>query len=307
VNAARTVQDLNDLYYFAEVVDHGGFAPAGRALGIPKSKLSRRIALLEQHLGVRLIQRSTRRFSVTEVGQAFYAHCKAMLVEAEAAAEAVELSRSEPRGVVRLTCPVALLQARVGAMLTDFLVQCPRVTLHVRALNRPVDVIAEGYDFAIRVRPLPLQDSELVLKRLATRAQCLVASPKLLERLGTPSVPADLARFPSLDLGPAVHEHVWQLERRDGAQASIHHEPRLVTEDMKTLRAAVVAGIGIANLPKMMVSDELRAGALVTLLADWEPPPHLIHAVLPSTRYMLPSVRTLLDYLADRFERLDEE
>src|SRR4249920_3445575 len=108
------MQDLNDLYYFAMVVDHGGFAPAGRALGIPKSKLSRRIALLEERLGVRLIQRSTRRFAVTEIGQNYYAHCKAMLVEADAAQAAVEQTRSEPRGTVRLTCPVALLHARVS-------------------------------------------------------------------------------------------------------------------------------------------------------------------------------------------------
>lgn len=301
------MQDLNDLFYFAQVVDHGGFAPAGRALGMPKSKLSRRIALLEQRLGVRLLHRSTRRFSVTEVGQAFYVHCKAMLIEAEAAAEAVELTRSEPRGVVRFACPVALLQARVGAMVVDFLAECPRVTVHVVALNRAVDVIAEGYDFAIRVRALPLQDSDLVLKKLGMRAQSLVASPALLERFGTPSVPADLSRLPSLDLGPAEHEHAWQLDGPEGAKASIRHEPRLVTDDMNTLRLAAVDGIGVAYLPRMIVDDEIRAGTLKVLLPEWTPRPHLIHAVLPSKRLMLPSVRALVDHLADRFQRLDED
>ena len=106
------MQDLNDLYYFAEVVDHGGFAPAGRAIGVPKSKLSRRVALLEERLGVRLIQRSTRRFAVTDVGRTYYAHCKAMLVEAQSAQEAIEQTRAEPCGVVRISCPVALLDAR---------------------------------------------------------------------------------------------------------------------------------------------------------------------------------------------------
>ena len=301
------MQDLNDLLYFAQVVDHGGFAPAGRALGLPKSKLSRRIALLEQRLGVRLLQRSTRRFSVTDVGQTVYAHCKAMLAEAEAATEAVALSRSEPRGVVRFTCPVALLQVRVGAMVADFLAQCPHVAVQVTPLNRPVDVIAEGYDFAIRVRPMPLQDSDLVLKKLTTRKQCLVASPALLERSGTPAVPADLARIPSLDLGPAAQEHVWQLEGPDGAQASIRHEPRLVTDDMNTLRFAALAGVGVTCLPRMMVDAEIRAGRLVLLLPDWPPPPHLVHAVLPSKRFVLPSVRALVDYLAERFHALAEE
>ncbi|MGH8637154.1 MAG: LysR family transcriptional regulator [Burkholderiales bacterium] len=299
------MENLDDFYYFAQVVDHSGFAPASRALGKPKSMLSRRIASLERRLGVRLIQRSTRRFSVTDIGQEVYAHCKAMLAEAEAATEAVELSRAEPRGIVRLSCPVALLHARVGAMVAEFLAQCPHVTIHLRELNRPVDVIAEGYDFAIRVRPLPLQDSDLVLKTLGTRTQCLVASPALLERIGTPSVPADLVDFPSLDLDRA--EHVWQLEGPDGAQASIRHAPRLVTDDMIALRRAAIAGVGVVHLPTMLVSDELRQGVLAKFLPQWAPRPELIHAVLPSKRFLRPSVRVLLDFLADRFQRLDEE
>src|SRR5689334_9933859 len=117
------MRDLNDLYYFTQVVDHGGFAPAGRALGMPKSKLSRRIALLEERLGTRLVLRSTRRFSVTELGQTYYAHCRAMLVEADAADEAIALTHSEPRGIVRMTCPVALLDARIGDMLAAFMLK----------------------------------------------------------------------------------------------------------------------------------------------------------------------------------------
>src|SRR5690606_21517349 len=144
----------------------GGFAPASRMLGIPKSRLSRRIALLEERLGVRLIQRSTRRFSVTELGQAYYARCKAMLVEADAAQDVIDATRSEPCGIVRLSCPVALLHAHVATMLTAFAVQHPRVTIQLVAVNRPVDVIAEGLDIALRVRPLPLQDSELSMRLL---------------------------------------------------------------------------------------------------------------------------------------------
>ena len=152
------MHDLNDLYYFAKVVEHGGFAAAGRALGEPKSKLSRRVALLEERLGVRLIQRSTRRFSVTEAGQTFYSHVQAMLVEAEAATEAIELTRSQPRGTVRLSCPTTLLDFGVGRMLSGFMATCPDVQLQLEATNRRVDVIAEGLDLAIRVRPPPLQD-----------------------------------------------------------------------------------------------------------------------------------------------------
>jgi DNA-binding transcriptional LysR family regulator len=298
------MENLNDFYYFAQVVDHGGFAAASRALGKPKSMLSRRIAALERHLGVRLIQRATRRFSGTEVGHQFYVHCKAMLEEATAATEAVELARSEPRGVIRMTCPVAMLHARVGAMVAAFLARCPHVSVHLRELNRSVDVIAEGYDFAIRVRPVPLQDSDMVLKPLGMRSQCLVASPALLERAGQPSVPADLAGFPSLDLERA--EHAWQLVGPGDASASIRHTPRLVTDDMVALRHAAVAGVGVVHLPLMMVSDELRRGTLVKLLPEWAPRPELIHAVLPTKRHLRPAVRALIDFLAAEFERLEE-
>src|SRR5882672_2871486 len=234
------MQDLNDLYYFAEVVDHGGFAPAGRAIGVPKSKLSRRIALLEDRLGVRLIQRSTRRFAVTEVGQTYYAHCKAMLVEAQSAQEAIDQTRSEPCGVVRLTCPVALLDVRVGAMVAAFMATYPRVEVHLEATNRRVDVVGEGVDVAIRVRPPPLDDSDLVMRVLGDRGQCLVAGPTLLERLGTPTVPADLARFPSLALGVPQDDHAWHLFGPDDATAAIHHQPRFVTGSMPALCAAAV-------------------------------------------------------------------
>lgn len=180
------MQDLNDLYYFVHVVDHGGFAPAGRALGVPKSKLSRRIALLEDRLGVRLIQRSSRRFSVTEPGLAYYGHAKAALVEAAAAEEAILRQGSEPRGTVRMSCPVTLLDTDVGPMVAEFLGLHPQVSLHLDATNRRVDVIGEGLDVALRVRPPPLEDSDLVMRVLATRRQCLVASPRLLARRGQP-------------------------------------------------------------------------------------------------------------------------
>jgi len=144
------MQDLNDLYFYVQIVDHGGFAPAGRALGLPKSTLSRRLAALEERLGVRLIQRSTRRFTVTEIGQTYYEHCKAMLVEAEAAQEAIDTLKNEPRGVIRMTCPIPLVNAYVGGMLADFMVCYPHVTVQMETTNRRVDLISESLDLALR-------------------------------------------------------------------------------------------------------------------------------------------------------------
>lgn len=301
------MQDLNDLYYYSQVVDHGGFARAERALGIPKSKLSRRIALLEDRLGVRLIQRSTRHFSVTEIGQTFHAHCKAMLVEAESALNAIEFTRSEPRGIVRLACPVALLDTRVGEMIAAFMVRFPGVEVHLEATNRRVDLVAENIDVAIRVRPPPLEDSDLVMRVLAERRQCLVASPALLQRFGMPRAPEDLPNLPSLQLGAPRNDYAWTLLGPDGASADVPHRPRLVTRGMLTLRWAALAGVGVVQLPRMMVLEHCQDGSLIHVLPGWAPRPEIIHAVFPSRRGLLPSVRSLIDYLAERFRQIEEE
>lgn len=301
------MEDLNDLYYFARVVENRGFAAAGRALGVPKSKLSRRIAQLEARLGARLVQRSTRHFSVTELGQTFYEHCRAMLVEAEAAREAVEATRAEPAGTVRLSCPIALLHTHVGHMLAEFLATHPRVTVHLEATNRSMSPVSEGLDLAIRVRPPPLEDSDLVLRLFADSGQCLVASPALVEAHGVPTGPADLAAFPSLSLGPPQADHQWTLFGPDGAEVTLHHRPRLITSDMVALRRAALAGVGIVQLPTLMLNKGSDAGSLVRLLPGWAPRRELIHAVYPSRRCLLPAVRLLIDHLADRFAALDAD
>lgn len=301
------MQDLNDLYFYAQVVDHGGFAAAARALGEPKSKLSRRVGRLEERLQVRLIQRSTRRLTVTEIGRVYYNYCKAMLVQAEAAQDAIDRSRSEPCGTVRLTCPTALLGARVGRMLADYMTANPSVELQLEATDRRVDVVGEGIDLALRVRPPPLEDSDLVMRTLAERRQCLLASPRLVEELDPPGVPADLGRYPSLHLGVPQQQHSWQLIGPDRVEARIEHQPRYITRDMSALRIAASAGVGIVQLPIMMVRDELDRGELVQLLPGWAPRSEIIHAVFPSRRGLLPSVRSLVDFLAARFREIDEE
>ena len=300
------MEDLNDLHYFARVVEHGGFAAAGRALGVPKSKLSRRVALLEERLGVRLLQRSTRHISVTDVGQTVYEHCRAMLVEAAAAHEAVEMTRAEPRGTVRMSCPIALLHVHVGAMLADFLAEHPQIELHLEATNRRVSPVSEGFDLAIRVRPPPLDDSDLVLRVLSDSGQCLVASPELLAACGQPDGPEELSQFPSLSLGPPQDDHAWTLYGDDGAEVTIRHEPRFITSDMVALRRAALAGVGLVELPTLMISEDLSAGRLVSVLPGWAPQAKIVHAVYGSRRCLLPAVRALIDHLAARFEALDD-
>lgn len=295
------MDDLNDLYYFARVVEHGGFAPAGCALNLPKSKLSRRIALLEERLGVRLLQRSTRHFSVTETGQAYYRHCVAMLVEAEAAQEVIERNRSEPQGVVRMSCPTALLHYRIGELVSRFMVEYPRVQIQLEATNRRVDLISEGLDLALRVRFPPLENSDLVMRVLVESPQRLVASPELIKGLELPLRPADLSGLPSLDWGPS-RDHAWCLDGPDGASAQVAHRPRFITDDMTALRQAALRGVGIVQLPHMVVDQDLLDGRLINILPSWVPRSGIVHAVFPSRRGLIPSVRKLVDYLAEHIE-----
>ncbi|ODT07082.1 MAG: LysR family transcriptional regulator [Mesorhizobium sp. SCN 65-20] len=299
------MQDLNDLYFFVQVVDHQGFANAARRLGMPRSRLSRRIGILEERLGVRLIQRSTRRFAVTEIGMEYYRHCVAMLTEADAAQEAIERSRAAPQGVVRLSCPSSVAYFQVSGMIARFMAECPKVEVHLESTNRRVDIIREGFDLAIRVRFPPLEESDLVMKVLAESPQCLVASPKLLEQSGRPMVPADLTGLPSLAWGPASRGYAWRLQRPDGSTVDIPHQPRLVTEDMVTLRLAALAGVGVVQLPRMVVAGDLTSGTLIDLFPEWSPPAGIVHALFPSRRGLLPSVRALLDFLAKEYQRVE--
>jgi DNA-binding transcriptional LysR family regulator len=299
------VEDLNTLYYFTQVVEHQGFAAAGRALDMPKSKLSRRIAELEERLGVRLLNRTSRQFSLTEIGLAYYQRCLAMRVEAESAAELIERNRSEPQGLVRISCPTALLNSWVGPMLTRYMLKYPLVELFIESTNRRVDLIHEGYDIALRVRFPPLENTDMVMKVLGNSTQCIVGSPAFAEHLLSPPSPADLSGLPSLHWGGAQREYQWELLGADGASATIRHTPRMVTDDLLALRHAVVAGVGIVHLPAVVVRDDIAAGRLVELVPGWAPKCGVIHAIFPSRRGLLPSVRALIDFLGEEFSHSD--
>lgn len=295
------MQDFNDLYLFAKVVEHGGFAVAGRTIGIPKSKLSRRVAQLEARLGVRLIQRSTRHFAVTEIGQEYYRHCVAMLVEAEAAQEVIDRSRSEPQGLVRVSCPPALLCFQVSDMMARFMAANPRVTVHLESTSRRVDVISDGIDVAIRVRFPPIEETDHVMRVLGDSEQRLVASPSCVARLKGPAVPAILTELPSIGFGPHHREHVWQLMGPDRATATVPYTPRLVTDDIAQLRSAAILGVGVAQLPAMAIEKDIADGTLVDILPDWRPKAGIVHVIFPSRRGLLPSVRSLIDHLAAEY------
>ncbi|AQS88045.1 LysR family transcriptional regulator [Neoasaia chiangmaiensis NBRC 101099] len=290
------MKDLNDLYYFAQVVRHGGFAAAARATGIQKSLLSRRVRLLEDRLHTLLIQRSSRHFSVTETGRAFFDRCTAILQEAEAAEQAIAQLQSEPCGVIRVSCPVTLLNFQFAALFARFIARHPAVTLELDSTNRRVDPREEELDLAIRVRFPPLEPENLVMRVLDSSTQCLVAAPSLVPS-PLPS-PADLTSLPSLDFNTGPASHGWNLEGPDGETAMIFHEPRLITDNMTALREAALIGIGVVQLPTMMVWQDVQEGRLVQVLPGWRPRAGTVHAIFPSRRGLSPAVRALLDFLA---------
>lgn len=294
------LQDLNDLYFFAAVVEHGGFSAAGRSLGVPKSRLSKRVAQLEERLGVRLLQRTTRRFVVTEVGERFYAHCRAVLEEAQAAQDAVDELRAEPRGVVRLSCPESLAQTVLAYLLPEFLAQYPKMQVRLLASSRRVDVIGEGYDLAIRVRTKLDSDANLVIRSFGQSRTKLVASPMLLNAQGRPTVPEELAKLPALSMREHEGAQVWELIGANGEQVNVEVQARLITGDFVVLLESARRGLGVALLPEFVCAPAITRGELEVVLPDWSMPEGTMHFVYPSRRGMLPGVRALVDFLAER-------
>jgi DNA-binding transcriptional LysR family regulator len=290
------VHDFNDLQFFAAVVLNRGFSAAARALGVPKSRVSRRVALLEERLGVRLLDRTTRGLGLTQVGQQVFEHARAAVIEAEAAEEAALRMQAEPRGLVRLSCPLGL-QDVIAGPLPGFLAAHPQLRVQCIATNRRVDLVHEGVDIAIRVRERLDTDADLQVKRIGVSRRILVASPNLLAKGDAPMSPADLANFPIL------HQEeqsggTWHLTSEDGDIGSVVVEPRLATGSFDVLIAAACQGAGIALLPARSCQEALFSGALVRVLPRWSGTDGILHLVFASRRGMLPGVRAVIDFTA---------
>ncbi|WP_242107414.1 LysR family transcriptional regulator [Luteimonas aquatica] len=301
------MQDLNDLYYFAMVVDHGGFAAAERTLGIPKSRLSRRISQLENELGVRLLQRSTRRFAVTDVGQSVHRHAQSMLAEATAAREVVDRLSAEPRGVVRVSVPVGIAQQSMPLILPEFLAKYPQVRVQMHVSNRRVDVINEGFDVAIRVRAKLDDDGSLVMRSFGQIQELLVASPKYLDRAGRPTQPEELHDHLTLSMSEDEVRQRWELQGKDGEIRRVELKPRVSGFDFPMLMALAKQGLGITMLPETLCAEAVRSGELEVVLPDWRLPQGIAHVVFASRRGLLPAVRVFIDYLAEKLPPLIEE
>ena len=293
------MNDLNDMLYFVEVVERGGFAAAGRALDIPKSRLSRRISELEARLGVRLLHRTTRRLALTEIGQNFLRHCQSMRDAAQSAHDTVAQVQTAPRGSVRVSCPVTLMQTVLADRIPQFLRQYPQVRLEVMVVNHPVNLLEEGIDVALRVRASADDSGSLVVKRLDTARNVLVASPALLQGRSIPQLPRDVQDIPAIAMSAHDGYCQWNVTGPKGESEQLVLPVRYVADDLLSLKKAVLQGVGMCMVPDYMCARELREGTLLRLLPGWSQPQLLVHAVFPTRRGLSASVRAFLDFLGE--------
>jgi DNA-binding transcriptional LysR family regulator len=291
------MQDLNDLYIFSQVVEHNGFTGAAQALGVARSSICRRVGQLEERLGIRLVQRTTRHFAVTDLGMEFHGHCMKMVAEAKAAYDRVACARARPSGMIRVSCAPIIAQLLVGPLIPLFLEKTPDVRIAMEATNRKVD-IEENFDLCIRIRQVPSEDSGLIMRSLGIVQQVLVASPQFLETHGRPTSPADAAKMASLSYASCQGPHVWKLVDPDEQEVQVRHEPTLIADDMALVRQAAVHGLGIAQLPLAACLEDLRQGLLDIVLPEFLAPLCEIQVVFPSRRGMLPAVRSFIDFLS---------
>jgi DNA-binding transcriptional LysR family regulator len=288
---------LNDLYLLTRIVEAGGFSSAERETGIPKSRLSRRISVLEERLGVRLLNRSAHSFSVTATGEVVYRHAKSMLVEAEAAEAAVRAVASEPSGVLRIAAPVLFGEAVLPGVLAAFSRAYPKVRIALSLANRLVDLATERVDLALWISAGGLDDSDIIARRLVQVPSGLMVSPLLLERIGTPNHPADLDGFWCLGFSGLDSGRRWSFRSPAAETVEFDFNPRFTSDNLGVLKEVAVQGGGIAYLPRYACRAELDAGYLVELMPGWMPAPPVAYGLYQSRRGATSAVRALLDYL----------
>jgi DNA-binding transcriptional LysR family regulator len=292
--------DLDDFYCFALVVEHGGFSAAERATDIPKSKLSRRVYNLEEQLGVRLIQRSSRHFAVTDIGMDVYRHAQVMMNAAQAAHDVVNHLSSEPRGVIKVSVPVDIAQNQMAKILPAFLKKYPEVRVQMMVSNRRVDVINEGIDLALRVRSKLDNDPNLVLRQFEAIEQRLFASQAYLNEFGHLATPEQLTEHRIISMAEEHLDQHFLLSGPDHQQKKIKVNPVIMGSNLLMLAELANQNCGIALLPDSIAQGFIKTGQLVKVLPEWTAPHGIFHAVYPSRRGLLPAVRVFIDYLVEQ-------
>jgi DNA-binding transcriptional LysR family regulator len=294
----RMERDLNDVLAFTAVADSGSFTRAAERLGWPKSSVSHRVARLERLLGARLLERSTRRLRLTDVGARYHEHARRVLQELDEAAVTVASFRAQPQGWLRVSASVVLGQALLPPLVAEFAALYPQVQLFMDLSNRRVDLLEEGFDLAIRSGVLP--DSSLVSRRLGRAAACLYAAPSYLRRRGKPATPADLANHVLADNAAAPNQERWALVHDDGSTSTVPARFQVVGNDPVLLREWAVTGAGIVSLPQFVAAPALAQRRLVAVLPGWATRHVDVQIVFPSHKSLSPALRAFVDLAAER-------
>ena len=295
------MRNLTGMATFARVAEAKSFSEAARRLKVSKSAVSKQVAQLERSLKARLLNRTTRRLSLTEVGSAFYEHCARMLAEAEAAELAVSRLYAEPRGVLRVTSPAAFGHLHVAPAIPDFIARHPDVSVQIVMNDRTVDLAEEGFDIAIRMTRDKAPN--IVARTLAPVRWAVCATPDYLKRQGTPRAPADLARHNCLFYSFLESSSEWRFTGGAG-ETAVQVSGNFSVNNSEALREAVLKGLGIALLPTFTVGADLRQKRLRPVLADYRAHGTFgseVYAVYLPTRYLSPKVRAFVDFFAARF------
>lgn len=284
---------------FAQVVDSRSFSAAAARLGLSKSAVSKQIAKLEDRLGARLLNRTTRTLSPTDAGQDFYERCLRVVREVEEAERAISHLSAEPRGLLRLSAPASFGREYLAPLVPEMLARWPELRIEALFEDRFVDVVAEGFDLVIRITRL--QDSSLVARRIASCRRVVCAAPAYLDRHGVPRVPADLLQHDCILYSYATDQNEWEFVGPDGRLETVRVDGRLRANNAEVTLAALLAGAGLALSPDFIVGPALADGRLVPLLTEYENPFGAIYAVWPHNRNLAAKVRAVVDFLVERF------
>lgn len=291
--------DLSQLEMFVNVVDAGSFTGAAEALGVSKSHVSRQISALEDRLGARLLNRTTRKVILTDIGRVFHERCTRILEELEDAEAAVTSLQTSPRGRLRMSVPMSFGVRYIAPYLADFMAQYPELEVEVDFSDRRVDLVDDGYDLAIRIGRLA--DSSLIARKLAPTLQVVCASPGYLEEHGEPHTPEDLKQHQCLlytyDTGGL---QTWRLEG-PGGEVVVHVKGRVVANNGDALVAAAEAGLGVLQIPDFLAASALRQGSLRQILPQWASSA-AVWAVYPHSRHLSAKVRVFVDGMLERFQ-----
>ncbi|MBI2235708.1 MAG: LysR family transcriptional regulator [Magnetospirillum sp.] len=293
-----TLDTLAGMAVFARVVDSGGFSAAARALGLSKSAVSKQVSALEDRLGARLLNRTTRRMSLTDAGQAVIDRCRRVVAEAEAAEAAVGALQIEPRGVLKVNAPMTFGTMHLAAVIPEFMALHPGVVVDLTLNDRIVDLVDEGFDVAVRIARLA--DSSLVARKIAEDRRVLVASPDYLARRGEPQSLAELPRHDCLCYAYLASGDEWRFDGPDG-EVAVKVSGRLIANNGEVLLAAARAGTGIAAMPTFICGPDLRDGRLLRVLPGYENRSPTVYAVWPHSRHLSLKVRAFVDFLVQRF------